>query len=54
MENKTVDYGPKKTVEKRIKALEDKLDSMKPIVTLMEEHLKKLIAYTESLERIKH
>ena len=49
-----MDYGPKKTVEKRVEALEDKLDSMKPIVALMEEHLKKLIAYTESLERIKH
>ena len=49
-----MDYGPKKTVEKRIKVLEDKLNSMKPIVALMEEHLKKLIAYTESLERIKH
>ena len=49
-----MDYGPKKTVEKRVKAIEDKLDSIKPIVALMEKHLKKLIAYTESLERIKH
>ena len=49
-----MDYGPKKTVEKRVKAIEDKLDSIKSIFANLKKHLKKLIAYTESLERIKH